>query len=549
MSLVPLQGSHYNARGKRRTAVTQAHIANMYAAPVKGLDFTQTLVAADPESAITLENLIPRKYGIELRKGYSQWVTGLDGEVRSLMSYVSADGTDRLLAGTSGGKVYDVSDLATPVELLSHLPGDFPGEWSWINYTTVDTSYLLAVSSGVGYYIYDGLTFTAVAQGTAPGEISGPPAPWVPTPINPADFAYIFEWKGRVWFLARNSSVAYYLPPDQITGEVKAFDFGPFMQHGGPLWIGYNWTVDAGDGIDDKLVLFGLEGDVLVYAGTDPNEASKFAKEGSYFIGHLPIGRRCVSRFASDIAILSERGLCFLSELLRGHGFFMNAEVAQRVNDELAHDVASKMNSRYWEVRFLPHEQMILINTPTLSAVDVQWAFDVNSKAFCKLTKMPMLTVQAHDRQTYFGDSDGNVWLGFNGSSDGATATERGADLEGTVMTAFLPHGEPIRLKRFLMVRPAFIAPIAPSIKVVMNNDWQFVSPKGSPQFAPAPGSSLWDTAVWNTSVWNGADRSYGAWIGVEGMGYYGALAMKVRGAPGTTFVSWQSLTTAGGIL
>jgi hypothetical protein len=219
------------------------------------------------------------------------------------------------------------------------------------------------------------------------------------------------------------------------------------------------------------------------------------------------------------------------------------------VNAVIAEDVSSKMTSRYWEICFLPHEQLMLLNTPTLSAVDMQWAFEVNAKAFCTLTKMPMLTVVPHDRKTFFGDTNGNVWLGFSGSSDGAVDAVRGADLEGTVMTAFLPHGEAVRLKRFQLVRPMFLAPAAPAIKVLMNSDWSFGSPKGSPVFAPASGASLWDTAVWNQSVWSGADRSYGVWVGVEGMGYYGALAMKVRGAPGTTFVSWQAVTTPGGIL
>lgn len=540
MSLVPLQGSHYNARGKRRTAVTQAHTANIYAAPIAGLDITETLVSSTPNTALVLENLVPRKYGVELRKGYSQWATGLDGEVRSLMPYISVKSEDKLLAGTSGGKVYDVTDPLAPVELLSHLPGDFPGEWHSINFAAGDQSYLLAVSQGVGYAVYDGVEFKLAVAGTDPGEIGG---------VDPLQLAYIFTWKARVWFLRKDSAVAYYIPTGQIYGTLQPFDFGPFLPHGGPLWIGHNWTVDAGDGIDDKLVLFSLEGDVLIYAGIDPSTAATFQKEGAYYLGRLPIGRRCVSRFASDIAILSERGLCFLSELLRGQGMFMNAEIAQRVNVQLARDVASRMNARYWELRFLPHEQLILINTPTLTAVDVQWAFEVNTRAFCKLTKMPMLTVISHNGRTHFGDTDGNVWLGFEGSSDGATATERGADLEGTVMTAFLPHGEAIRLKRFLMVRPAFIAPAAPAIKVALNSDWTFTSPKGSPVFAPPPGSSLWNSAIWNQSVWNGADRSYGAWIGVEGMGYFGALVMRVRGAPGTTFVSWQSLTNAGGVL
>jgi hypothetical protein len=548
MTLTPLKESHYNARGKRRTSVTQAHAANIYPAPVKGLDYTQTLVAADPNSAITLENLIPRKWGSELRKGYSHWIGGLDGEVRTLMSYISVrrGGEDKLFACTSGAKIYDVSatSFLTPTELITHLPGDFPGEWHWINFAAGDNSYLLAVSQGVGYYVYDGTDFKAVAFGTEPGMIDG---------IDPLSIAYIFQWKSIVWFLKKDSAIAYYLPGGQIYGTVQEFDFGPFLEHGGPLWIGYNWTVDAGNGLDDKLALFSQEGDVLIYGGYDPNTVQTFQKESAHYLGHLPIGRRCVARFASDLVILSERGLCFLSELLRGQGLFLNSEVGQRVNAVIADDVSSKINSRYWEICFLPHEQLMLLNTPTLSAVDTQWAFEVNAKGFCTLTKMPMLTVISHDRKAFFGDTNGNVWLAFDGSSDGSRLTVdgllRGADLEGIVMTAFLPHGEPVRLKRFQMVRPMFLAPEAPAIKVLMNSDWAFGSPRGSPVFSPPAGASLWNTAIWNQSVWSGTERSYGVWVGVEGMGYYGALAMRVRGAPGTTFVSWQAVTTPGGIL
>ena len=541
MSLMPLRSSPYVSRGKRRTSASQTHTAHMYGAPVAGIDVTQTLVAADPNTAVVLENLIPRVYGCELRKGFVRWATGLNGEVRSLMSY-NAPTTTQLFACSSNGTIYDVTAQSSgaPIPVYTHPVGDMMGEWYSINFVTAGGNYLLSVSAGEGYHIFDGATWVDVAQGTGPGQING---------LDPKLFAYIFEWKGRVWFLRKDSAIAYYLPTGQITGTVVPFDFGPFLRKGGPLAVGTNWTVDGGEGIDDKLVLFSLEGDVLIYGGTDPSDANKFAKQGSYYLGHLPVARRCVSVFGTDIAILSEKGLCFLSELLRGQGFFVNAPIAQRVNSAIAQEVSAKMTQRYWELIFLPHEQLILVNTPTTTAVDTQWAFEVNAKAFCTLTHMPMLSTAAFDRRTFFGDGEGNVWLGFEGSSDGAVDASRGTDIEGTVVTAFLPHGEPYRTKIFHMVRPAFLAPVAPAIKVAINPDWSFISPSGSPQFTPPPGSSLWDLAIWNQTVWNGSEKSYAAWVGVQGSGFYGALSMKVRGEPGTTFVSWQLLTTPGGVL
>jgi hypothetical protein len=516
-------------------------MAHMMGAPVSGLDVTQTLVGADPLTAIMLDNMIPRVYGCEMRRGYSRWATGLGGEIRSLMPYNSATGT-KLFAASSNGSIYDVSTPSStpPTPIYTHPVADVLGEWYSVNFVNDAGTFLLSVSAGEGYHIYDGTTWTEVAQGAGAGQING---------LDPALFSYIFTWKGRVWFLRKNSAIAYYLPTGQITGTVTPFNFGPFLNHGGPLSVACNWTVDGGEGIDDKLVLISLEGDILIYSGYDPADSSKFTKSGAYYIGHLPSGRRCVSVYGSDISILSEKGLCFLSEILRGQGFFSNAPIAQRVNSQLAQEVSAKMTQRYWELVFLPHEQLILINTPTSSVQDTQWVYEVNTKAFCTLTNMPMLSVATFDRQTFFGDGDGNVWLAFDGSSDGSHDAERGADIEGSIVSAFMPFGEPFRKKIFLLARPTFRAPLAPAVKVSVNSDWSFLAPKGSPQFVPPEGSSLWDSGIWDQTVWNGSDQTYGTWVGVEGEGYYGALSMKVRGEPGTTFVSWQLLTMPGGVL
>jgi hypothetical protein len=59
----------------------------------------------------------------------------------------------------------------------------------------------------------------------------------------------------------------------------------------------------------------------------------------------------------------------------------------------------------------------------------------------------------------------------------------------------------------------------------------------------------MWDSARWDEGVWSGSSRSYAAWVGITGTGYYGALSMKMSGLAGSTFVSWQVLIEPGGIL
>jgi hypothetical protein len=388
-------------------------------------------------------------------------------------------------------------------------------------------------------YLYDGSTWVKVVEGTAALQIEG---------VDPTTFDFVFVWKRRLWFIQDDSTKAWYLPVDVVAGKATAFDFGAMLPHGGALSLGTNWTVDAGDGIDDKLVMVGEQGDILVYGGIDPNDASSFKNEGRWYIGRMPQYRRCVSRYSADVPLLSERGLVFLTELMRGQGFFANAALAERINPELSKLVHAGLNGKYWEMRFLPQEQLLVINMPTTSVRDTQFVFEVNTKAFCTLVDMPMLCLETSGGRTFFGDGNGNVWSGFDGASDGAVDETPGKDLQGTVVTAFSDFGEGFRQKLFHLVRPSFLATSPPAVQVAINPDWNFRAPGSSPIYTTA-GESLWGSAIWGTSVWGGGEQSYAAWSGATGLGYYGALAMRVRGAPNTTFVSWQAVVSPGGIL
>ena len=543
MSLVPAQSSRQRST-PRRSSATQNHSVFAFQAPLKGIDVSQPLAGGDPLTAVQCENLIPRVFGLQLRKGYKRWCSNMGGGIPTLMDYVPATGETQMFAASDNTNVYDITNTLdsslTPPLAFTASGAEFEGEYSWINFTTnAGVHYLVAVSAGAGMWVYDGTTWTQVIEGTGPLEIDG---------VDPLVFDYVMIFKSRLWFIEKDSTRAWYLPVGQVAGTAAMFDFGSLMAHGGSLQVLTNWTMDGGQGMDDSLVGISSEGDVLIYQGIDPDEAATFQMVGRWFIGRVPVGRRFCTGYAQDLAILSERGLCFLSELMRGQGFFANAITAQNINAQLALDVSARLSSRYWCVRFLPHEQLIVINVPRTSFGDYQWAYEVNNKAFCTLYGMPMLTVENLNGRTYFGDTEGNAWLAFDGNADGTVDDVPGKDLSGVLLTTFQPMGEGVRVKRFLMIRPSFTSRSPPAVQAKLNANWNFSMPAGAPPYINA-GNSLWDSGRWDTAVWSGENNSYEVWIGASGTGRYAALALQVRGEADTTFIGWQALVEQGGIL
>ena len=54
---------------------------------------------------------------------------------------------------------------------------------------------------------------------------------------------------------------------------------------GGKLLFGASWSIDAGDGIDDKCVFVTDLGELLIFTGSNPADAANWRQEGRYQIG------------------------------------------------------------------------------------------------------------------------------------------------------------------------------------------------------------------------------------------------------------------------
>lgn len=528
MPLIPLKPW----KAPRRTAAAQVSNLFVVPAPVGGLNYRDPISNMAPTDALVLRNFIPKQTGAELRKGWQYHTDPLEDPVVSIFSYNAPDPGDNKVFAASAGNIWDVT--VNPPTVSQTATGSTDNVWNTTQFATTSGMYLLAVSPGAGYWTYDGATWT---QQSVTGL--------------PADPTSVAVWKNRVWFTAKDSASVYYLDTvDAIAGTATEFPMGSILRNGGYVRGLVNWTLDAGVGIDDYLVVVGSQGDIGVWQGTDPSDPSKFGLKGVWYVGPVPKYGRFFTNFGGDVMLLSELGLVPMSRLVNGQFSEIQPGPSQKIQSLLSPIIGEYRDDVQWDLFLVPDSDVLVIKPPEISGRFVQYAMNVNTGAWCTLSEIPMVAAALLNGEVYFATDDNRVAKAFVGELDQVAVDGTGGEaVEGELQTAFNAFGTPGQLKRFSMVRPVFLARQPPSLKLRLNTQYSFQSVAGSPSFTGEERSE-WDDAEWNLARWGSASNTYEIWVGVTGLGYYGALRMRIRGLGGTTlFASFHAMSELGGVM
>lgn len=529
-------------------ATRRRHFTVSTQAPVGGLNVRDAINAMPGTDAIDLVNWVPQQYGVRCRKGWREWCTGLVGTVRSMMFYQPnrQNLTSFKLFGVTDTAIYDVtSTSASPPTaiVLSGTPG--VGRMYSVSFSNSAGNFLLACSELGGYWTFDGTTWVKRVAGAGAGQVNG---------VNPDDLVYVASWKRRLWFIERDSTSVWYSATDAITGTFTELDLGPFAKHGGKLSFVANWTIDAGEGIDD-LVVFGFEnGDILIYKGTDPASASTFSLVGSYFVGSLVLGRRGVVTLGGDLLILSELGVQPLSYVTRGGQSLLRASSTDylgKVQPRFADLVPQFANSSDWDMILVPKENLLVITIPSLQAnTFIQYALYTNTNAWTTFAGIPMRSSVVANNELYFGTDDGRVCIGFTGFFDAVPrlGTTIGDGILGLIQSAYSYFGQSGMNKHFQMIRPTFLATDRPSVIAQVLADYQYQAPTGSPVYGD-PINARWDTARWDQALWAGGLNPYQDWLSVEALGYVGSCYLTTVCLGDTFLASIDYMFEPGGAL
>lgn len=332
-------------------------------------------------------------------------------------------------------------------------------------------------------------------------------------------------FKQRVWYIENNSMNVWYAGILSFQGVLTQLPLGQIFKKGGTLMQMATWTIDNVSGIDDYAVFITSEGEVAIYQGYDPAQISTWSLVGVFTIGR-PIGRRCYTKYASDIIVITADGLTPLSKAMLTDRTQEDAQLTYKILNAINNDVQTFNANFGWQVIDYPLGNKLILNVPDQTNILMhQWVMNSVCKSWWQFNAWNANCWELQQDSLYYGGST-KIFLADAGTNDAGTA------ITVDCKPAFSYFGLPGKLKNFLMARPIFQASANIAPVVTLNVDFNDVI-NPAPPFISG-GLAPWDTSPWDVTPWGDSAPSISIkhWQGVTGLGYAasGRISQQVSG-------------------
>jgi hypothetical protein len=495
------------------TRLIQRTAANVQSlpAPIGGWNVRDSIANMDTLDAVQLTNLFPTVNNVVLRGGYTKYSTGITGQVQTLMSY-SSGATDKLFA-IAGTAIYDcTAGGAVGAAVQTGLSN---AKWEYVNTTTPAGGYIYAVNGTDAPLLYNGTTWTNPT-------ITG---------VTSTTLSNITTFKNQVWFTQKNTLKAWYLPTLSIAGAANAIDMSSVAQFGGYLVALGTWTIDAGYGVDDNLVFVTSNGEVIVWSGTDPSDATKWALIGVWNIGK-PVGKRCLIKYGGDILVLTFNGLYPLAASLQSSRLDPRIALSDKIQGAFSAATQAYGENFGWCINFDPKHNALTVNVPIAEGQQQQYVMNNITKSWCNFTGQAANSWVTFKSETYWG---GN---GFVAHAWDDNYADDVSNIDTYALQAFNYFDSRGVKKYFTRARPSIFTNGQPSIFIGLNIDFDLVDTSTALSYSPQT-AAKWDTALWDVSNWATETVITNNWQGVTGVGYCASVQFK-SASQGTTIL-WAS--------
>jgi hypothetical protein len=263
-------------------------------------------------------------------------------------------------------------------------------------------------------------------------------------------------------------------------------------------------------------------GEVIVYNGTDPDNADTWALKGVWQLGQT-FNRRCFFKWGGDLLLLTQDGLVPLASALQ------SSRLDPRVNltDKIYFAVSQAATLYYanfgWQINYYASENMLILSIPTSTGME-QYVMHTITKAWGRFTGIQAYCWEVSgDADMHFG-GDGVVGIFYSGYSD------NGGNITATAQQAYSYFESAGQLKRFTLVRPILQSTGGvPNVVCGLSVDFDTQSQLGQVQFNPSTLSDgVWDASRWDNANWSGGLITTKIWQGVSGLGFSGSINLNV---------------------
>jgi hypothetical protein len=468
-------------RVKGQSLRDQVSGSQSFPAPVGGWNARDALADMKPTDAVALENWFPKNSYVEMRGGSIDHATGMTGNAKTLCVYNKFNGSSELFATTASG-VYNVTSAGA---VGASVAARTNGKHQWITYGDGTSQWLIMLNGVDKPLYYDGATWVAVDAVSSPAL----------TGITTTNLIGVNNHKGRLFFIEKNSLSFWYLSAGVAGGALTEFDLGGVAQKGGYLVAMGNWTIDSGNGPDDRAVFVTSEGEVLVYAGTNPSSATAWGLVGVYNIGK-PIGRNCLTKLAGDLLIITQNGVFPMSAAIQSETIDYKLAVSFKIENAF-NEASRNYGLNYgWKAQLFPTQSALVINIPFAEdGTHEQYVMNTITKSWCKFTGWNAEDFAELNNELYYitGTKVVKAWTG---------SADNGANITAYGKCAFSYFGDMIHVKKYKMYKP--VLAVNGSINFLTDLDVDFSDKliTGVATYSVI-NSASWDSAIWDTASWS----------------------------------------------
>ena len=548
-------------------------------APTRGIIQSENETYMQPGSAWVLDNWKPTLRGLSLRGGFALH-TALPETTRVVSAFEYASGINQQIFAANATKVYNVTGDVPELVKDSQTSGNYVasqlanqgGDWmlvandtgdpilryngtTWATLaTTTPTAWTTSHAYVIGDRVMDdtriywkcAIAHTSAASGDFEDDYNANPTYWErdmasddnswitgppDTPVeNGGNLTYVCKYRGRYFFIELNSMNAWYLELNNVGGQLQMIPLAGATTKGGHLLFCATWSVNAGDGIDDKLVFCTDLGELIIFTGGNPSDAGNWKQEGRYQVG-APLGMNAWLSVGGDLLIATVDGIVPVSgAITKGAAELELAAVTRPIRQMWREEVLDKRNMP-WTLCNWPEYGGIFVTWPG-GAVDHRLCAVVNSAtgAWTRFTGWDCTCFMKMQGQMFFGTQDGKIMQADVGGTDD------GDDYVATLVGGWDMFASPSQTITWRQARASFSAragePFIPQLAGTV--DYVVTLPTPPPAGVDPGPLSLWDEGLWDVAVWDGAPapahvvRNTG-WVSIGVTGYSHAPIVQVR--------------------
>lgn len=508
---------------------------HQFPAPLRGLVANESLAISQPGGALVLENMFPTQKGVRLRAGSKKHATVGSGIVESLMTYRSG-AAEKMFACHLG----EIIDVTAPLDPGIPPSGDVTGQtsnyYSFVQFATAGGEYLIAVNGTDLHQVYDGAAW-AQNDPAITGQSSD-------------TFSHVWSHKSRLFFVRKGTLIAYYLPVDSLGGAAAEFSLEGVFKRGGALSFGATWSLDAGDGLDDKCIFVSDQGEVAVYEGSNPASAADWALVGRYDIAS-PLGVNGTMQAGGDLLVMTVDGIIPISAAINKDKAALSLAAITRPIEPLWKEDVFSRGYRPWEIMKWPEKNMAVISVPgsyDAQPIESDWGegywrsfiwgggdgniltqdpycyvVNLQTGAWAKYTGWDVQCLGFLNGYVYFGTTDGKIMQAeVGGNDDGQAYVCRYAGLFEDLGGANTKH--------LFQARAKWQYGAVFRDKVSFSTNYVLSWPAAPASATDSGDAAVWDLAEWDAATWDSeaATRIKANWVSVGRNGYSVAPMVQV---------------------